>query len=358
MRFHLFHHAHRARALSALAALSAAGIILTACGGTTSSDRVVAGEGKVQAAAVAEAPVETTDTTAGVTETPVAATDFDIEAKSGPPTTRPVTPGPKTFDMTARELRVKVGDKVYAMWSYGTTVPGPVMRVVEGDSVTINMTNDSTSALPHSIDFHSARISPTRAFRSIMPGESISYTFIAEYPGVYMYHCGTPPVLLHIGMGMYGMMIVQPKAGYGEEMQEVALVQSELYTNFDTMESGTPEAFAFNGIPGQYAKNQVQLTGKRPKLRVFFLNAGPSELSSFHVVGTVFDKVLTDGNPLNPSGARQALALPASGGGVFEMEFVENGSYPFVSHQFNQAGKGAVGLFRVGNDPIVDGEHR
>jgi nitrite reductase (NO-forming) len=340
-------------------------VALAACGSSAAGDRFVAGEGKVQAAGTsattaAEQPQSTEMAgMTGMTDTQSAdAAQYDFEAKPFPATTKPVQPGPKTFDLVASEQRVKVGEKVYDMWTFNNTVPGPALRVVQGDSVTINLKNDGSSMLPHSVDFHAARINPGVAFASILPGESISYTFTAEYPGVFMYHCGTPPVLQHIGMGMYGMIIVQPKEGFGPPMQEIALVQSELYTSFEDMQNNKPDAFAFNGVPGQYAKEQIQMTGKKPLVRIFFLNAGPSQLSSFHVVGTIFDRVFADGNPRNDTYGRQALAVPASGGGVFEMELVEDGSYIFVSHQFDQAGKGAVGMMRVGKDMGTTGaEH-
>jgi nitrite reductase (NO-forming) len=232
--------------------------------------------------------------------------------------------------------------------------------VVVGDRVTINLTNEGDSVLPHSVDFHSSRISPTRAFASIQPGKSISYTFTAEYPGVFMYHCGTPPVLQHIGMGMYGMMIVQPKGGWQPAMQEYAFVQSELYASYDDMQNGRPDVTAFNGQPDQYVANPIHVKGKaadKPKVRAFVLNAGPSELSSWHVVGTVFDRVYAEGDPRNVTFSRQALAIPASGGGVFEFELVENGSYPFVTHQFDQAGKGGIGLFHLGPQTPGEPEH-
>ncbi len=341
------------RATSSLA-ITACTIALAACGGATpASDRIVAGQGKVQAAGAASTGMD-----AMAADAAVADTQYDFEANPVSAVTAAVQPGPKTFDLVATEQRVKVGEKVYEMWTFNKTVPGPALRVVQGDRVTINLKNDGSSTLPHSVDFHSARINPTKAFKSVLPGESISYSFTAEYPGVFMYHCGTPPVLQHIGMGMYGMMIVQPKEGFGEPMQEIAIVQSELYASFADMQSNHPDAFAFNGIPGQYAKHMIQLTGAKPHVRIFFLNAGPSQLSSFHVVGTVFDRVLSDGNPRNATYGRQALAVPASGGGVFEMELVEDGSYTFVSHQFDQAGKGAAGMLHVGKQTGESGgEH-
>ncbi len=346
-----------------LASVCGLALVLAACGGSTQnpSDRVVDGEGKVRGLAATSTDADQAEgaPAAKADFEPVAAErgDFDYELKPSAAVTKAVQPGPKTFDLLATEDRVKVGDRVLDMWTFNRTVPGPVMRVVEGDRVTITMKNDGDAALPHSIDFHSARISPTRAFRSIQPGETISYTFTAEYPGVFMYHCGTPPVLQHIGMGMYGMMIVQPKDGYGKDMQELAIVQSELYEDYEAMQGGEPAAYAFNGIPSQYAEQQIHLSGSKPNVRIFFLNAGPSEVASFHVVGTVFDRVLAEGNPENLTVGRQALVVPASGGGVFEMQMVEDGSYPFVSHQFDQAGNGAVGMIHVGPQKAEAGEH-
>jgi nitrite reductase (NO-forming) len=163
-----------------------------------------------------------------------------------------------------------------------------------------------------------------------------------------MYHCATPPVIEHIGRGMYGMIIVQPKGGYGKAMPEYAILQSELYANFDSMQEGQPSEMAFNGIPSQYVNAPINLK-PNSDVRVFFLNAGPSELSSFHVVGTIFDRAYEDGNPANLTVGRQALAVPASGSAVLEMKLVGEGKFPFVTHQFDHVAKGAVGMFMTGD---------
>jgi nitrite reductase (NO-forming) len=272
--------------------------------------------------------------------------DFTMPAYD--PRTEPVKAGPKTFELTASERKVKVGSKVYEMWTFNNTVPGPILRAVVGDRITIKVHNDGKSMLPHSVDMHASRMTLGGGAVQVPPGKSGSYTFTADYPGVFMYHCATAPVLHHIGMGMYGMLIVQPKDGFGAKMPEYAFVQSELYATPSDIDTQHSDALAFNGIPSQYADHPIQLPADSD-VRVFMLNAGPSELSSFHVVGTIFDRVLTDGNPRNASYGRQALGIPASGSGEFEMHLTGEGQYPFVTHQFDQAAKGGVGMFITGD---------
>jgi nitrite reductase (NO-forming) len=290
----------------------------------------------------------------------------DFTMKAYDPRTEPVKAGPKTFELTATEKNVKVGDKVYKMWTFNDSVPGPVLRAVVGDRITIKIHNAKDSTLPHSVDYHASRLTLGGGHVQVPPGKSGTFEFTAEYPGVFMYHCATAPVLHHIGMGMYGMLIVQPKEGFGKPMPEYALTQSELYATSADIDENRPDAMAFNGIPSQYANEPIVLP-KDSDVRLFVLNAGPSEVSSFHVVGTIFDRVLTDGNPRNVSYGRQALGIPASGSGVFEMKLVDEGQYPFVTHQFNHAAKGAVGMLISGDgkpgpgalegDPGANGHH-
>ena len=288
----------------------------------------------------------------------------DFAAKEIDPATEPVTAGPKTFELTATERTIKVGDKVYKQWTFNDQVPGPVMRVVQGDKVTIKIKNAGDSKLPHSVDYHSSRLTLGGGHVQVNPGETGTFEFVAEYPGVFMYHCATAPVLHHIGMGMYGMMIVQPKEGFGPKMPEYAIVQHELYASSKDIDDGNPTQMAFNGIPAHYTKMPIKVK-QDANVRLFVLNAGPSEVSSFHVVGTVFDKVYDDGNPANLTVGRQALMMPASGGGVFEFKTVGEGLFPFVTHQFNHASKGAVGMIIAGDgkpgpggiDEAKDGHH-
>ena len=272
----------------------------------------------------------------------------DIVAARYDPTTKPVAPGPKTFELTTTEKVVQIGDTKVRMWMFNGSAPGPVLRAVVGDRITIKITNDASSTFLHSVDYHASRLTLGGGHVQVKPGESGEYSFIAEYPGVFMYHCATAPVVQHIGMGMYGMLIVQPKEGFGPSLPEFAITQSEIYSSLQGIQSKSPVAMAFNGVPSQYVKAPITLPANQ-SIRLFVLNAGPSELSSFHVVGTVFDRVLEDGNPKNTTYGRQTLAMGASGGGVFEMKFVGEGQFPMVTHQFNHAAMAAVGMFLTGD---------
>lgn len=334
-------------ALIGAAAAMAGGVFGVAACSSDSDTTAAAGT----TAAATTAPVETADITMG---------DYD-------PRTKPVKPGNKTFELVTTEKNVKVGDKVYKMWTFNNRVPGPTLRAVVGDTVKIKIRNDKTSKFFHSVDYHASRMTLGGGNVQVAPGKEGEFTFKLEYPGVFMYHCATAPVLHHIGMGMYGMIIVQPKEGFGPPMPEYALTQSELYASLDDIINKKPDAMAFNGIPSQYIAKPIKVKANS-HARLFVLNAGPSEQSSFHVVGTIFDKAYADGNtdPHNLTVGRQTYNLPASGGGVFEAKFVGEGQFPFVTHQFDHAAKGAVGMILAGDgkpgpggaaDPGENGHH-
>lgn len=249
----------------------------------------------------------------------------------------------------------------YEGWTFGGTVPGPVIRVRQGDQVRIKVVNKSP--MPHSIDFHSARIPANVAYRMLPAGDTISFEFTARDPGAYMVHCGTPPVTMHIMQGMYFAIIVDPAGGWGTDAdKEFVLVQSEFYAKKDSITgAATPDWQAamaknasyvvFNGRAGQYKDAPLEVdVGDR--VRFFVVNAGPSFRSDFHVVGAVFDRVYPDGNPDNVLEGVQTYTVPAGGGVVFETVFEkgasDEGLYPFVTHSFADAEKGAVGIIQVG----------
>src|SRR6185503_3784558 len=153
-------------------------------------------------------------------------------------TLKPLDPAPVKevhLDTTHKIIDLAPGVK-FSAWTFGDTVPGPVVRARVGDRVKFSMTNRSDEKMPggtftaapmmHSMDFHSAMVSPQDKYRSVAPGQTISFEFTPNYPGVYMYHCGTPMVLEHIASGMYGMMIVEPKDGYPTKAdREYAIIQ-------------------------------------------------------------------------------------------------------------------------------------
>jgi nitrite reductase (NO-forming) len=276
-----------------------------------------------------------------------------------------------------REYRIPISHEIieiargvtYEGWTFGGSVPGPTIRAREGDLIRVTLVN--LASMPHSIDFHSARIAPDHAYRTIQMGEEVTFEFVARDPGVYVVHCGTPPVTLHLMQGMYLTMVVDPRGGWGTEAdKEFVITQSEFYALTDESNAGRalPDLrsamdkrashVVFNGRAFQYKAHPLQVdVGDR--VRFFVANAGPSFRSDFHVVGAVFDRVYVDGNRDNVLESVQTWSIPAGGGAVFETVFAEGASgtgiYPFVTHAFADADKGAIGLIRVGRPDMLAG---
>ncbi|HUP18980.1 MAG TPA: multicopper oxidase domain-containing protein [Gemmatimonadota bacterium] len=279
-------------------------------------------------------------------------------------------------DARVREFRIPITHetieiapgKTYDGWTFGGTVPGPVVRARQGDLVRITLVNESP--MGHSIDFHAARIPMNEAFTTIAPGAEMTFEFEARDPGAFMVHCGTPPVLLHIMQGMYMTMVVDPRDGWGTEVDaEFVLVQSEFYPaggengapavpDYDAARAKDATYVVFNGKAGQYRDAPLEVE-EGDRVRFFVVNAGPSLRSDFHIVGAVFDRVYPGGDPKNFLEGVQTYAIPAGGGAVFETVFEEGASgagvYAFVTHAFADAEKGAVGLIRVGSAEVLAG---
>ena len=241
----------------------------------------------------------------------------------------------------------------YQGWTFDGRVPGPVIRVTQGDTVDFTLVNEAP--MPHSLDFHAAEIAPSRAYVNLMPHDSLHYRFVARVPGAFMYHCGTAPVALHIANGMYGAIIVDPPGGRSPA-KEFVFVQSEFYTttnggsartiDWDKLLGLAPDYVVFNGRAAEYAKHPIRVkVGER--LRMYVVNAGPNRFSAFHVVGAIFDRVYLDGSLAHPLEGVQTVTVPVGGGAIFEARLIERGTYPFVSHAFADATKGAVGMFEA-----------
>lgn len=269
------------------------------------------------------------------------------------------------FDVTHELFQVSKAVS-YVAWMYGGSVPGPVLHVKVGQTIRFSMTDRSNDTMknmtmqmnmmpmPHSIDFHAAMVNPEDKYRSINPGETIQFRWTANYPGVFMYHCGTPMVLMHMIYGMVGMVIVEPKDGYpGKADREFAIVQNEFYLKKqgdvyipDTAIARLkqPSFVTFNGKVGQYVINPLKVkAGER--IRLYLLNVGPNNATSFHVIGTILDKVWIDGNPKNELVGLQSVFLGPASGAVIEFVIPEKGRYTFVDHSFADADMGAMGAF-------------
>ena len=302
---------------------------------------------------------------------PAPALDVQPDPNAPAPERRDPT-APAALAGTVHDLDLVVEEKmmtvatgfVVAVWTFNGTVPGPTIRVKVGDTVRIHLKNPATNKLPHSVDFHSSMVAWNDEMTSINPGEEKLYEYKAEYAGVWMYHCGTAPALHHIANGMYGMMIVEPKEGLSPVDREFFLVQSEWYIGGQGQPASltkaaagapSPDFVVFNGVANQYKDGPIEIaTGK--KVRVFILDAGPDIDSSFHIVGTIFSRVIKEGIELAPGNpgnwGSQAVDLSPAQGAIVEFEVAEDGLYPIVTHAFNFVGRGALGLFKAGDgDP-------
>ncbi len=261
--------------------------------------------------------------------------------------------------MTLKDMTVQIGPGInYNTWSFsGHGAPGPIVHVRQGQTVEMTLTNGS--AIPHSIDFHAARIAPNVAFKDVMPGKSFTFRFQANDSGVFMYHCGTKPVLAHIANGMYGAIVVEPKQALPKADKEYVLVASEWYLDGDGIDkpanlsmakarAATPDWTTFNGYANQYVTHP--LTSKPGEtVRFWVVAAGPTLDTNFHVVGTILNRAWVNGDMTSFQRNVQTVGVPAGGGAVFDVKVDKPGLYPFVSHAFAHVDLGQVGLLKVGN---------
>jgi nitrite reductase (NO-forming) len=275
--------------------------------------------------------------------------------------TLPATPpGPVAdVNLVLKDITVQIAPGIrYAAWAWAGGAPGPVIHVRQGQMVKVTLTNDG--AIPHSVDFHAARIAPNVAFGDVDPGKSVSYSFRATDPGVFMYHCGTKPVLMHIANGMYGAIVVEP-ANLPKADKNYVLVASEWYLSSDGVSKPAtynqakararqPDWMTFNGYAGQYVKHPLT-ADPGDLVRFWVVDAGPSIDTDFHIVGTILNTAypFADMNPADALHNVQTVTVPAGGGGVFDVKIDKPGLYPFVSHAFAAVDQGQVGLLKVGD---------
>lgn len=259
--------------------------------------------------------------------------------------------------IVASDDKVSIANGVdYNAWTFGGTVPGPIIHVRQGQTVNVTFTNHGT--MQHSIDFHAAITPPNLHYVEVQPNKSIEFSFVARVPGAFVYHCGTPPVLLHIGNGMYGALIVDPAEPLPPAAESYVIVQSEWYTqqvaghlmgpDFEKMKAERPDEVVFNGAAFQYRDHPLLATaGKR--VRLYFVNAGPDLWSSFHVIGGIFDDVYPDGNASHAQNGVSTYTVGPGAGAIFDLT-LPAGKYPFVDHDMAHEEIGAVGILEVTHD--------
>lgn len=278
---------------------------------------------------------------------------------NGPTTTTAasVTPTIRHIVLYSYQSVVQIATGVnYRAWTFNGTVPAPTIFVNQGDTVVFTLINNDT--MPHSMDFHAAEIDWSTAYASVPPGGNKTFSFTPNYPGVFMYHCGTPPVLEHIGNGMYGAIVVNPSTPLPPAPGgSYVLIESEFYIskgtnnifigNYTKMLSANPDYVVFNGKANRYM-NSPLVVQPNERVRLYLMNIGPSLWEAFHVIGALMDTVYIDGNPANMLRGLQTVNLAPSSGAIVDMYFRDpGGKNPFVTHAFAYASKGAVGIFQV-----------
>lgn len=254
----------------------------------------------------------------------------------------------------AREAPIRIDDDmVVAAWTFEGELPGPILHCRVGDTVEVVLTNEVV--MPHSIDLHAAQVDPKTAFRSATKGQSVSFTFTPKYAGAFLYHCGSAPVLLHLGSGMFGAIIVSPREPL-PPAREFVLVQSEFYLgaavngirpfDYQRMLETLPDFVVFNGRPDQYGRAPIRVK-RGERVRFWVVNAGPTHPCAFHIVGEQFDTVYLAAPPGNALHGVQTWSVPAGGGMCFELVADVAGEFVFVNHAFGHGQKGAIGRMIV-----------
>lgn len=277
-----------------------------------------------------------------------------------PPITRK-TPRKVIVNLETKEVEGRLSDGVtYTFWTFGGKVPGKFIRVREGDDVEFHLHNHPSSKMPHNIDLHAVTGPGGGAASSFTaPGHSSVFSFKAINPGLYVYHCATAPVPMHIANGMYGLILVEPKNGLNKVDKEFYIMQSEFYTNGAYGEAGLqpfntkkavieqPDYVVFNGSVGSLTGDNALQAKAGETVRIFIGNGGPNLISSFHVIGEIFDRVYTEGGEVFNKNVQTTL-IPSGGSTYVEFKLDVPGSYVLVDHSiFRAFNKGTLGILKV-----------
>lgn len=265
-------------------------------------------------------------------------------------------------NLEVREMIGRLADGVeYTFWTFGGSVPGSFIRVREGDVVEFHLNNHPSSKLPHNIDLHAVTGSGGGASSTFTaPGHSSQFTFKALNPGVFVYHCATAPVPMHIGNGMYGLIMVEPKDGLPPVDKEYYVMQGEFYTTGRFGEEGLqsfdmakaidehPPYIVFNGSVGSLVGDKAITANVGEHVRIYFGVGGPNVTSSFHVIGEIFDTVYPEAGLSLPNHNVQTTLVPSGGATVVEFKVEVPGTFILVDHSLTRAfNKGALGMLKV-----------
>lgn len=341
----------------ALAAMIASLFALAACGGEQAA-QAPAETPAASAEAASSAAQATAETPAG--ELPVIDA-VTTHAPEVPPAIDRDYPAKVRVKMETVEKTMKMDDGVeYRYWTFDGDVPGRMIRVREGDTVEVEFSNNPSSTVPHNVDFHAATGQGGGAAATFTaPGRTSTFSFKALQPGLYIYHCAVAPVGMHIANGMYGLILVEPKEGLPKVDKEFYIVQGDFYTkgkkgaqglqpfDMDKAIAEQPEYVVFNGHVGAIAGDNALKAKAGETVRMYVGNGGPNLVSSFHVIGEIFDKVYVEGGKLINENV-QSTIVPAGGSAIVEFKVDIPGSYTLVDHSiFRAFNKGALGQLKV-----------
>ena len=341
-----------------LAALIASVFALAACG-----EQAAKPAETPAATASAEAPAASNSQAAAETpssELPVIDAIVTHAPEVPPPTDRD-HPAKVRVKMETVEKTMTMEDGVeYHYWTFNGDVPGQMIRVREGDTVEVEFSNNPSSTVPHNVDFHAATGQGGGAEATFTaPGHTSTFSFKALQAGLYIYHCAVAPVGMHIANGMYGLILVEPKEGLPKVDKEFYIVQGDFYTkgkkgaqglqpfDMDKAIAEQPEYVVFNGHVGAIAGDNALKAKAGETVRMYVGNGGPNLVSSFHVIGEIFDKVYVEGGKLINENVQSTL-IPAGGAAIVEFKADIPGSYTVVDHSlFRAFNKGALGQLKV-----------
>jgi nitrite reductase (NO-forming) len=290
-------------------------------------------------------------------------------------TAPPFVPDPITRDYATKvtvelemfEKTMEIAPGVeYNFWTFGGTVPGSFIRVREGDLVEFTLRNHHSSTVPHNIDLHAVSGPGGGAEASLtIPGHETVFSFRATKPGLYVYHCATAPVALHVANGMYGLILVEPKEGLPPVDHEFYVMQSDFYTEGAHGEKGfqpfsmkkaideRPDYVVFNGSTTALTGDNALQVRQGESVRLYLGNGGPNLMSNFHVIGAVLDNVYLEGGTVAQNNVQTTL-IPAGGSAIAEFRADVAGDLILVDHAiFRAFHKGAIGLMHVEEDPAL-----
>ncbi len=278
-----------------------------------------------------------------------------------PPPTGRTQPAKVIVEIEVRELEREVSEGVtYMFWTFGGTTPGSFIRVRQGDTVEFHLRNHPDSKMPHNIDLHGVTGPGGGASSSFTaPGHESQFTFKALNQGLYIYHCATPPVGMHVANGMYGLMFVEPPEGMPKVDREFYVVQGYYYTVGRYREKGyqpfdmqkaideNPTYVLFNGSESALIGDKAMKANVGETIRLFVGNGGPNLVSSFHVIGEIFDRVQFEGGTRYQENVQTTL-IPAGGAAITEFRLEVPGSYLLVDHSiFRAFNKGALAILKA-----------